>query len=99
MGSKMSAGARGARLGLTRVFAPWTARARLAATLAALTAATFLTIPTPARAERPDTTRSDPEPRSTPSAPLPKSAPRAPEGSIVGIAFVGRMVADLDKSI
>jgi catechol 2,3-dioxygenase-like lactoylglutathione lyase family enzyme len=105
---------------------------------AALIGATILAIPKPALAERPDISRSDPEPTSTATnaAQAPTSALRAPtsatqasqtaptraapgaatkpaaavegnqttpapasDGKIVGIAFVGRMVADLDKSI
>jgi catechol 2,3-dioxygenase-like lactoylglutathione lyase family enzyme len=94
---------------------------------AALIAGTFLAIPRPALAERPDTSRSDPEPTPAPSgtgqgiqaspAPMrasPGTAPKAAataaagnpttpsptlKGKVLGIAFVGRMVADLDKSI
>jgi catechol 2,3-dioxygenase-like lactoylglutathione lyase family enzyme len=93
---------------------------------AALIGATILAIPKPALAERPDTSRSDPEPTPAPSsatqaiqaapavmrgspgtAPNPATAaagnPTTPapalKGKVLGIAFVGRMVADLDKSI
>ena len=92
----------------------------------ALIGATFLATPKPALAERPDTSRSDPEPTPAPSsaaqgiqaapAPMrasPSSAPKpsaaaagnpttpapALKGKVLGIAFVGRMVADLEKSI
>lgn len=106
---------------------------------AVLIAGTFLAMPGLALAERPDTSRSDPEPapaassatqgiqassapmRGSPGA-TPKSptaevgnptAPKSPtaaasspttpapalKGRVLGIAFVGRMVADLDKSI
>ena len=87
---------------------------------------TFLAIPRPALAERPDTSRSDPEPTpatssatqgiqasSVPMRGSPGTAPKSPtaavgnpttpapalKGKVLGIAFVGRMVADLDKSI
>jgi catechol 2,3-dioxygenase-like lactoylglutathione lyase family enzyme len=93
---------------------------------AALIAGAFLAIPRPALADRPDTSRSDPEPTPAPSsaaqgnqaapAPMrgsPGTAPKpsttaagnpttpapALKGKVLGIAFVGRMVADLDKSI